>query len=339
MDSRFRGNDTVCFMPGTVRRALITYARDSIARGSKSFAMASRLFDRKTRERVWLLYAWCRKCDDMADGQDHGGSMALVDNPIARLAVIRELTTRALAGDITGEPAFDALGVVASECSLTQEMADAVIDGFALDTAEWHPRSEGDLYRYCYHVAGAVGVMMAVVMGVRPDDCETLNRACDLGLAFQLANIARDIEEDDAAGRCYLPDDWQALLDIGPGEHMRPHNRGKLALMARWLADEAGQYEASARVGAAHLPFRSRWAVLAAAGIYGDIARKVRLAGEHAWDQRIYTSNGEKLGWVLKSGLAALHQPAQASRDGLWTRPAAMVHPTGFEPVAPRLGI
>jgi 15-cis-phytoene synthase len=304
------------------RAALVAYARESIARGSKSFAFASKLFDRETRERVWLLYAWCRKCDDMADGQDHGGAMALVDDPQERLAAIRDLTTRALSGEVTGKPAFDCLGMVASECGLTPKMADAVIEGFALDAAHWHPRSEGDLYRYCYHVAGAVGVMMAKVMGVADDDEDTLNRACDLGLAFQLANIARDIEEDNAAGRCYIPDDWQALLDIGPGEHMRPHNRKKLALIGRWLADEAGQYEASARIGAARLPFRARWAVLSAAGIYGDIARKVRAAGEHAWDQRIFTSKAEKLRWVWRAyWLARRNEPASIDRDGLWTRP------------------
>ncbi|MEP7348797.1 MAG: phytoene/squalene synthase family protein [Sphingorhabdus sp.] len=304
------------------RPALVAFARDSIARGSKSFAAASRLFDRTTRERVWLLYAWCRKCDDMADGQDHGGAMAAVADPTTRIAAIRELTAKALSGIPTGEPAFDALGVVARECGLTQKMVDDVIEGFALDAADWHPRRESDLYRYCYHVAGAVGVMMAVVMGVRPDDDATLDRACDLGLAFQLANIARDIEEDDAAGRCYLPDDWLAMLDIGPGEQMRPHNRGKLALMARWLTDEAGQYEASARLGAARLPFRARWAVLAAAGIYGDIARKVRTAGEKAWDQRIYTSRSEKLRWVTRAFRDALaNKPRQTDRDGLWTRP------------------
>ena len=305
------------------RAALVAFAQESIARGSKSFAAASRLFDRTTRERVWLLYAWCRKCDDMADGQDHGGAMEAVANPMARLAVIRELTTKALVGKPTGEPAFDCLGVVALECGLTQNMADDVIEGFALDAADWHPRRESDLYRYCYHVAGAVGVMMAVVMGVDPKDDATLDRACDLGLAFQLANIARDVEEDDAAGRCYLPDDWLAMLDIGPGELMRPHNRKKLALMARWLADEAGQYEASARVGAVALPFRARWAVLSAAGIYGDIARQVRAAGEAAWDHRIYTSRSDKLRWVRTAFADALkNDPRQMERDGLWTRPS-----------------
>jgi 15-cis-phytoene synthase len=257
----------------------------------------------------------------MADGQDHGGAMAAIADPAERLAAIRALTAKALRGDGTGDPAFDCLGAVARECRLTQKMADDVIEGFALDTVGWHPRRETDLYRYCFHVAGAVGVMMAVVMGVSPDDEETLDRACDLGLAFQLANIARDIAEDGRAGRCYIPDDWLAQLDIEPGEHLRPHNRKKLALIGRWLADEAGQYEASARVGATRLPFRARWAVLSAAGIYGDIARKVRAAGEAAWDGRIYTTRGEKAWWVARAFVDAWRNaPPAMSRDGLWTR-------------------
>ena len=305
------------------RPALVAFAQESISRGSKSFRFASRLFDRTTRERVWLLYAWCRKCDDMADGQDHGGAMEAVTDPQARLQAIRELTAMALAGTPTSEPAFDCLGVVARECGLTQRMAEDVIEGFALDAADWHPRSESDLYQYCYHVAGAVGVMMAVVMGVAADDDATLDRACDLGLAFQLANIARDIAEDDAAGRCYLPDDWLANLDIGPGEHMQPHNREKLALMGHWLADKAENYEASARVGAKHLPLRARWAVLSAAGIYGEIARKVRASGAQAWDQRIFTSRPEKFRWVRRAFIDAVaNNPRDMNRDALWTRPS-----------------
>jgi phytoene synthase len=304
------------------RATLVAFACDSIERGSKSFAAASNLFDRQTRERVWLLYAWCRRCDDMADGQDHGGEMAEITDPAESLAVIRTLTAQALRGDSTGDPAFDCLGVVGSECGITQKMADDVIEGFALDTQGWHPRRETDLYRYCFHVAGAVGIMMAVVMGVSPDDEDTLDRACDLGLAFQLANIARDIAEDGRAGRCYIPDDWLAQLDVEPGAHLSPHNRHKLALIGRWLADEAGQFEASARVGATRLPFRARWAVLSAAGIYGDIARKVRSAGEAAWDTRIHTSKSEKARWVARAFWQAWRNaPQEMSRDGLWSRP------------------
>ena len=248
--------------------------------------------------------------------------MESVQDPQEQLAAIRDLTKRALAGETTGEAAFDCLGIVAAEAGLTQAMANDVIEGFALDTADWRPRSEDDLMRYCFHVAGAVGVMMAAVMGVRKDDTETLDRACDLGLAFQLANIARDIEEDDAAGRCYLPIDWLVNVDIEPGQHMKPHNRGKLSLLARQLCDESELYEASSRIGAAKLPFRSRWAVLAAAGIYGDIARKVRLKGDHAWDHRVHTRKRSKLGWVAKAfWMAWKNDPEPMDRSGLWVRP------------------
>lgn len=306
----------------TERATIVAIAADSIARGSKSFALASKLFDRTTRERAWLLYSWCRRCDDLADGQDHGGARQVVVDPIARLGTIRFLTDAALDGQATGDPAFDALGIVARECGIPRRFIDDHIAGFALDAEDWSPRTENDLLRYCYHVAGVVGCMMAVVMGVSPDDDETLDRACDLGLAFQLANIARDISEDDAVGRCYLPVDWLVEADIQPGEHMRPHFRSRLADMAWWLANMVGEYEASARVGAMRLSFRSRWAVLAAAGIYGDIARKVDALDHAAWDQRVMTTRAEKAGWVARAlGQAIVNRPKMVGRDGLWERP------------------
>lgn len=288
------------------REDLVAHARETIARGSKSFAAASRLFDHETRERVWLLYAWCRACDDLADDQELGGALGAQAGAAERLATIRKLTSLALAGEATGDPAFDALGVVARETGLTARMADDVVAGFALDAADWLPRTEGDLLRYCYHVAGAVGVMMAVVMGVDPRDDDTLDRACDLGLAFQLANVARDLCEDYAAGRCYLPAEWLAEADIPPGEHMKPHYRAALLPLVRRMTDMAATYEHAARIGAARLGFRQRWAVLSAAGIYGAIGRKVAAAGVQAWDHRIGTSNAEKLGFVARALVQAM---------------------------------
>ena len=84
------------------RAALVAHARDTIARGSKSFAAASGLFDRQTRERVWLLYAWCRTCDDIADAQEMGGALGDQSGLAERVATIRDLTARAFAGQETG---------------------------------------------------------------------------------------------------------------------------------------------------------------------------------------------------------------------------------------------
>nr|WP_202385911.1 phytoene/squalene synthase family protein [Alteraurantiacibacter aestuarii] len=321
---------------GRQRDALIERARESIEQGSKSFAAASKLFDRDTRDRAHLLYAWCRRCDDIADGQDHGGTLKLDGSDARnRVEAIRILTHRALDGQPTAELAFDALGQVAAECGLTREMADDVVDGFALDAADWRPRTEGDLMRYCFHVAGAVGVMMARVMGVDKDDHDTLDRACDLGLAFQLNNIARDIWEDDAAGRCYLPVEWLVEMDIPPGQHMKPQYRAALAELARRLVDLAETHEAAARLGAARLRFRHRWAVLSASNIYGAIGREVRARGEAAWDHRVHTSSIAKMGHVARAFTQALRKPEQPEAMPKWTRGALMVMARMDAPPAP----
>ncbi len=302
------------------RKNLVLHARTSIERGSKSFARASKLFSRPTRERAWLLYSWCRACDDLADGQDHGHGMATVQNPEKTIAVMRMMTERAHGGEQTGNPPFDAFGIVAQECNIPLSLANDMIDGFALDARGWRPETENDLFQYCYHVAGSVGCMMAIVMGVSARNQEVLDRACDLGLAFQLANIARDVTEDARAGRCYLPKVWLNEAGIDPDDIMAPDQRNALIVLINRLCLLAGEYENSARVGASSLPFRSRWAVLAAAGIYGDIARAIIKSGGASLERRIYTSKANKLGWIVKAFGQALISAPGRDREGLWTR-------------------
>ena len=307
------------------RDAIVATAQASIARGSRSFAAASRLFARPERERAWLLYAWCRACDDIADGQDHGHGMRVLDDAPARIDRLERLTEAALAGQWVGEPAFDALRIVAAETRLPAHMPRDLIAGFRMDADGWRPATEDDLYRYCYHVAGVVGCMMAVVMGVDPGDDATLDRACDLGLAFQLANIARDVAEDASVGRCYLPQSWLAEAGIDGHALMAPDNRAPLAMLAARLAERATAYEESARYGTPALSLRSAWAVLAAADIYGAIGRKVAALGPRALERRVSTSATEKLGMIItslgKAGTRARRYPPTPRPEGLWTRP------------------
>jgi phytoene synthase len=318
------------------REELVEEAGKAIAKGSKSFAVASRLFDRETRERAWLLYAWCRRCDDIADGQEFGFKADDHEDAENLIQAIRVLTRRALDGQPTADPAFDAFGQVAQEVGLTMQMAEDVIGGFELDAQGWQPHTEADLLRYSYHVAGAVGVMMAHVMGVDVDgDDETLDRACDLGIAFQLANIARDISEDDAAGRCYLPREWLAEADIPPGEHLKPAHRGALVRLVARLVELAEVYEASARRGTARLSFRQRWAVLAAANIYMGIADKVRRRGAAAWDRRARTSLREKLAAMFKGFMEALDAPLPVDRPPPYSRAQVLIAVRMEQPIPP----
>ncbi|TCD04844.1 phytoene/squalene synthase family protein [Erythrobacteraceae bacterium CFH 75059] len=306
---------------GNDRAELVWKAREAIAKGSRSFALASRLLDRNTRERVWLLYAWCRRCDDIADDQHLGGRMGESKAAEDKVQAIRVLTRRAFDGLPTADPAFDGFGMVAAEAGITRDMADDVIGGFALDATGWQPRSEGDMMRYCYHVAGAVGVMMAKVMGVPGEDFDTYDRACDLGLAFQIANIARDVVEDAAAGRCYLPQEWLAEKDLAPGAHARPENRFVLASIMPRLIGMMDTHVAAARLGAARLPFRQRWAILAAARIYAAIGHEVLARGQNAWDERVVIGKAAKLRHVAAAFReAVVNRPVAPHPMPVWTR-------------------
>ena len=302
------------------RQRLVDESGRIIAQGSKSFRFASQIFGRNTRERSWLLYAWCRACDDITDGQTLGHDAVSPSNPDERIAFLRDKTEHALAGRATGLAAFDALALVAAECTIPADLPADHLAGFARDAAGWTPATEEELLGYCYEVAGAVGVMMAHVMGVAASDKDTLDRAADLGIAFQLANIARDVVDDANVGRLYLPTDWLSAEGIPPAEIAEAKHRPALARIARRLGNLADRYRKSSMVGAARLPFRSRWAVLSAARIYGAVAERAIDLGEHAWDRRISIPRSEKISLVLSALSDSLRSPRTVSREGLWTR-------------------
>ncbi|MBA3669024.1 MAG: phytoene/squalene synthase family protein [Sphingomonas sp.] len=313
-----------------VRARLVEEAGRSIAAGSKSFRFASQIFDLATRERSWLLYSWCRACDDVTDGQTLGHDARAPENPEQRIAFLRAKTDAALAGKPTGLSPFDALATVAAETAIPPSLPHDHLAGFARDAAGWSPQTEEDLLSYCYQVAGSVGMMMAHVMGVDPNDYDTLDRASDLGIAFQLANIARDIVEDARVGRVYLPADWLADEGLARADLADKRHRPALARLTQRLAGFAEEHRRSSKVGAARLPFRSRWAVLSAAGIYGEVATRAVALGTRAWDRRISISKAEKFALVIEAFGEALMPAPKVSREGLWTRPAAPL------PVLPR---
>jgi len=298
----------------------------AIAQGSKSFALASRLFDARTRHLVWDLYAWCRHLDDRTDGQQLGHGLTVVADPRAVVAGLRADSERALRGEAEPGTPFAALARVAAATSLPAAFVHDHLTGFEMDAEGVTYDTPDDTHRYCYHVAGVVGLMMAWIMGAR--DRDVLLRGCDLGLAFQLTNIARDVQDDALNGRVYLPARWlgEEGAVLHPGQPL-PSGEGRLAVLrvAGRLLDQADAYYASAWHGIGALPWRAGWAVATARHIYADIGPLVRRAGPRAWDTRASTSTGWKL-WRLLQALAevGLVLPLQRrvtppARTGLYT--------------------
>lgn len=304
--------------------ALREHAEQSIAVGSKSFAAAAKLFDERTRRSAVMLYAWCRHCDDVIDGQQAGHDAVSITPQEAqrRLALLQAQTHAVYAGVPASEPAFAAFAEVVREHDIPEHNALEHLAGFEMDVLDRRYHTQDDTLQYCYHVAGVVGLMMARVMGTH--DPRTLDRACDLGLAFQLTNIARDIVEDARIGRCYLPAQWLEELNIPLQDLAAPEHRPAVAVLARRLVDLAEPYYASAQAGLAALPWRSAWAVATAAAVYRQIGVKVVAAGSHAWDTRVSTSKAEKLaavsqGWWRAVSARWRQWPKRSTQ--LWNRP------------------
>lgn len=305
---------------------VLSHAKAAIARGSKSFALAAKLFDAPTRDRAMLLYSWCRHTDDVIDGQILGeGRNDDTRPPAARLAEVEHLTKRALEGHPEGDPAYHALAQVVRETNMPHRYPLDLVHGFRIDMEERAFHNFNDTLTYCYHVAGCVGVMMAIVMGVDPKDRATLDRASDLGIAFQLNNIARDIIEDAMNSRRYIPDDWLESVGLTPTTFAFPPGRRQLFRLLVRLVDQAETYETSARHGTPALRNRAAWAVLAAAQIYGNIGRKLAKSGPEALETRMRTTTPEKLAAITLAATQTLTRKSRWShphdRGSLWTMP------------------
>jgi phytoene synthase len=302
---------------------VVEHATQSINVGSKSFAAAAKLFDEQTRQSAVMLYAWCRYCDDVVDGQDHGHGQVDGDRTAseARLRELEDLTRRAYAGEPMNEPAFAAFQQVIQRHAIPERYPLEHLAGFRMDVEERVYYRLDDTLEYCYHVAGVVGIMMAMLMGARDED--TLDRACDLGMAFQLTNIARDIVEDARIDRIYLPREWLNEVGIPASEVADPVHRSRLAILAQRLVELAEPYYDSAATGIADLPLRSAWSIATARAVYREIGLKVNARGPKAWDSRVSTSTADKLRLVIRGALRALASRAGRSSPrpaNLWTR-------------------
>ena len=305
---------------------LSTFARETIDEGSKSFALASRVLSPDARDHAVMLYAYCRYADDLVDGQTmgHGQDAGYREGQAARVATLREQTHAALLGEATDNAYYLALKAVCDRTGLPTVYIDQLIDGFQMDADRRVYRTMGDILDYSYHVAGVVGVMIAWIMGVR--DAKTLDRASDLGLAFQLTNIARDVIDDARAGRVFLPEDVlaKAKAPSTPEAIANPDEWPSVFKAALELLERADIYYDSASYGVRDLPYRNAWAIETARQVYREIGRTLRKAGPEAWHGRVGTTKPQKLALAAKAAFTARGKldPAAEPRSGFYERPA-----------------
>lgn len=281
------------------------HCRDAIRTGSLSFDAASKLLPAHVRRPALALYAFCRLADDAVDDSD---------NKAPAVLCLRDRLELVYQGRPRNTPADRAFAAVVMEYEMPRALPEALLEGLAWDALGKNYHSFTDLLAYCARVASAVGAMMCVLMRVR--DANALARACDLGLAMQLTNIARDIGEDARAGRLYLPLDWLAEHGIDPQKFLdNPTACPQLRQITRRLLIAADQLYARSEAGVPALPLACRPGIFAARHVYAGIGGDVARGGYDSISRRARTTRNQKLGWlalsIARSGLSiVLPRPA-----------------------------
>lgn len=244
-------------------------AAASLKRNGKTFWLASLLLPAQTAADATQVYAFCRKMDDLAD---EGGGMEAAQ----RLAEVRtELRTGR-----SNDPVVRAFLQLAERCGLDLRAADCLLDVLGMDAARpVRIADQAELLRYCYGAAGTVGLMMASVL--KADGVAAGIQAIDLGIAMQLTNIARDVQEDARAGRRYLPGSW--LGDLAPermGAQLPDKETMRLTKEAiRRVLLLADVFYASGALGFKAIPSKARTSIRFAAAAYRHIGVELARRG------------------------------------------------------------
>ncbi len=284
-------------------------------RHAKTFRLASRLFPADAAGVIAGVYAFCRFTDDLVDDPVDGAGPERVRE---RLTAWRMLTEQAWEGHATGIPVLDEVIGGAAARGVSAHYPMALLDGVEMDLdrtsyERWH-----DLERYTFCVAGAVGGWLTEGFGFR--DPTLLHCAHSLGHAMQITNIARDVGEDLARGRVYLPLELLAAHDLDPVDlGMLPGLEGRMpgawVRVVEALLSRADAHYARAWPGIRALPGWYRRPVAAAATAYRGIHDEIRGNGYDNLTRRAHTSRPRKL-WLAFVGVAGALRAS-----GLPTRP------------------
>jgi 15-cis-phytoene synthase len=302
----------------TPRAIAVAESRAILATHARSFRWAAAFLPADRRDDAAVLYAFCRAADDAVDEAPNRDQAA---------AALGELAHGIDAG---GPPVASALREVSLRRGIALDAARQLVEGLSGDLEPVCIADDEALLRYCYHAAGTVGVLMSPLLGV--GDPHALPHAVDLGIAMQLTNICRDVAEDAARGRVYLP--RRRLERAGTSPEAILAGRAepdRVAAVVLDLLDLADDYYRSADAGMRFISARARLAIVVASRIYRAIGWRLRRAGGDALAGRTVVPGYEKLLWVfvaiaiwLSMGLSRRHQ---AHRAELHRALAGLVRP------------
>lgn len=260
--------------------ALLPEAQATINRVARSFALAARFLPRHVRDDINLLYLALRRLDDLVDLEAPSGSAQRADAE-QRLAAIRAWIDTSAVSDAGGDELAIFADLKRRVPTLPIDAIGAFLDGMEGDLSGPVTESDADLDRYCYQVAGTVGRLMTALLGVHPGEAEEADRAARaLGAAMQRTNILRDIDEDLANGRVYLPTTALRRAGLDPAATSGPTSLRDGDRHDLYKA-EIARADADYKIGTAgirHLQNGGR-SIRVAAHLYREILRQIERDG------------------------------------------------------------
>lgn len=262
---------------------------------SSSFYNAFSQLPTAERQAVWAVYAYCRMVDNMVDEGDEPSSERL-----AQLAEVERLLALAKLGQWSRDmPVWMALEDTFQRFPMSFEPFEHMIEGQRRDLDFEQPKTIRDLEHYCYLVAGTVGLMLLPIL-VGQGNERMQKAAVDLGLAMQLTNILRDVREDAAIGRIYLPLQWMQACHVNADDIQTNLLTDHWRQLAAKVARHADRKYRRGLMVAADYPATSRLAFLAAGWFYRGILHKIVSLDYDVFHERVYLSDADKTSLLLR---------------------------------------
>ena len=270
------------------------YCQDKAAKSRSSFYYSFMFLPPDKRRAITTLYAFCREVDDVVD--------ECSDKNVARTTLNWwRNEVLAIYGGKPQHPVALALVPVVRQFNLAQEHFLEIIDGMEMDLDHSRYSDFKSLQLYCYRVASVVGLLSAEIFGYT--ERQTLEYAHDLGIAFQLTNIIRDVGEDARRDRIYLPQEELAQFGVAEADILNAKETDNFQKLMAFQIERAQRYYRQAQE---HLPVadrKSQRTGLIMAAIYNATLDEVVASGYHVLKERVSLGSGYKLWLAFKAWL------------------------------------
>lgn len=267
------------------------YCQEKAVQSGSSFYYSFLYLPQKKRQAITALYAFCREVDDVVD--------ECTDASVARAKLAWWRQEVAAIFDENGRkashPVAKALAEVVGTFHLTEAWLNAIIDGMEMDLEYNRYADFSTLRHYCYHVASVVGLCSAEIFGYR--NSQTLEYAENLGLAFQLTNIIRDVGEDGRRDRIYLPQDELQRFGVTSEDILQSRETDAFRELMKFQIERAEDYYNRALAALPAEDRKNQKPGLVMAAIYRTLLREIKADGCHVLRQRTSLTPVRKL-WI-----------------------------------------